>query len=92
MAYSILTTKQFDKHLRRCVKRGLPVDEFKTVVRLLAETGSLPRKYKAHKLKGNYIGCWECHIQPDWLLVWEQNDSCLRLLLVDTGTHADLFG
>lgn len=92
MAYTISTTNQFDKHLKKCLKRGLAVEDFKTVVRLLAETGKLPVKYRPHKLTGDYNGCWECHIKPDWLLVWEIYEDELRLLLIDTGSHADLFG
>lgn len=92
MAYSISTTNQFEKHLKRCMKRGLPIEDFKTVVRLLTETGNLPAKYKPHKLTGDYKGCWECHIKPDWLLVWEIYETELRLLLIDTGSHTDLFG
>ncbi|MGC4129045.1 MAG: type II toxin-antitoxin system YafQ family toxin [Bergeyella sp.] len=57
----------------------------------MQETGTLPAKYKPHKLSGNYAGCWECHIKPDWLLIWKQNDNELILLLMDTGTHSDLF-
>lgn len=68
------------------------MDKFKEVVCLLVESGSLPAKYKPHKLSGKYHGYWECHIQPNWLLVWEQNDNELRLILIDTGTHSDLFG
>lgn len=92
MAYTVASTNQFDKHLKRCVKRGMPMDEFKNVVQLLATDGKLPSMYKPHKLTGNYRGCWECHIKPDWLLVWEQDDVVLRLLLIDTGSHSDLFG
>ena len=44
-----------------------------------------------HKLAGEYAGCWECHMQPDWLLIWRQNDLELELILVDTGSHSDLF-
>ena len=47
---------------------------------------------KPHKLSGDYVGCWECHIKPDWLLVWEQNDTELVLLMTNTGTHSDIFG
>lgn len=65
---------------------------FTNVVDLLTENGSLPPKYRPHKLSGNYSGCWECHIQNDWLLIWEQNDTTLTLLFIDTGTHSDLFG
>jgi len=59
---------------------------------LLAETGTLPATYHPHKLSGDYVGCWECHIKPDWLLVWEQNDTELVLLMTNTGTHSDIFG
>lgn len=75
-----------------CVKRGLDVNLFTTVLNILQATGSLPAKYRPHKLLGRkYKGCWECHIQPDWLLVWQQDENQLRLILVDTGTHSDLF-
>ena len=53
--------------------------------------GSLPAKYHPHKLSGDMDGIWECHIQPDWLMTWEQNDTQLTLLFLRTGTHADLF-
>ena len=67
------------------------MDAFKEVVNLLMADGKLPLRYKPHKLKGLYAGKWECHISPDWLLVWDQNDTELTLLLIDTGTHSDLF-
>ena len=50
---------------------------FRKVAHLLEINGTLPTKYKPHKLKGNYKDCWECHIQPDWLLIWQQNDKKL---------------
>ncbi len=89
--YTIDTTRRFDKALKRCIKRGLDMSKFKEVVNLLASTGSLPPKYHPHKLSGNYEGTWECHIEPDWLLIWQQNDTELILLLIDTGSHSDLF-
>ena len=58
------------------------MDVFKEVIRLLMANGSLPSKYRPHKLKGKYAGKWECHICPDWLLVWDQNDTELTLLLI----------
>ena len=58
---------------------------------ILADTGSLPAEYRPHKLKGNHLGQWECHILSDWLLIWEQNDKQLTLLFLQTGTHSDLF-
>ena len=90
MMYAVETTHRFEKSLRRCIKRGLDIQKFKEVVKILSSTGSLPARYKAHKLSGQYGGLWECHIEPDWLLVWEQNEKELILLLIDTGTHSDL--
>lgn len=60
-------------------------------IQLLSETGKLPPEYKPHKLSGKHTGCWECHIKPDWLLIWQQNDTVLTLLFLNTGTHSDLF-
>jgi len=81
MAYKLLTTHQFEKDLKRCKKRGLPMDKLK-----------VPTQFRPHLLHGNRDGQWECHIQPDWLLIWEQNNTELTLLMMNTGTHADLFG
>jgi len=61
------------------------------VISILAGTGSLPSQYRPHMLNGKYRGQWECHIEPDWLMVWEQNDKELKLLFLYTGTHSDLF-
>ncbi|MDD6553918.1 MAG: type II toxin-antitoxin system YafQ family toxin [Prevotellaceae bacterium] len=55
------------------------------------ETGKLPAKYHPHILKGIYHDIWECHLEPDWLLLWKQDEEELVLLLVDTGSHSDLF-
>ena len=59
---------------------------------ILEENGALPPNYHPHKLSANREGQWECHIEPDWLMVWEQNDAKLTLLFLQTGTHADVFG
>ena len=67
------------------------MSKFKDVVSILMENGSLPLQYQPHKLSGKYKGKWECHIESDWLLVWDQNDTELTLLFIDTGTHSDLF-
>ncbi len=90
--YEVVYTGQFKKSLKRCVRRGLDITEFTTVLDILQEKGSLPSVYLPHKLQGKYKGCWECHINPDWLMVWKQNDQLLELILVDTGSHSDLFG
>lgn len=91
MKYNIIATKEFRKELKLCIRRGYPIEELQHAIELLSEYGSLPEKYKPHKLIGNYIGAWECHIRPDWLLIWQQDDKELYLLLLHTGTHADLF-
>jgi len=91
MNYEIRITNRFKKQIKICKKRGLDIRLVEKAIDLLAENGSLPKEYKPHKLKGDYEGCWECHLKPDWLLVWEQNDVELTLLFLGTGSHADLF-
>ena len=91
MTYTLKTTNQFEKDLKRCIKRGFPINKLKEVVTLLVNNGTLPSVYKPHKLVGNRKDEWECHIQPNWLLIWQQNDDELTLLLMNTGTHSDLF-
>lgn len=89
--YKLNYSNRFRKSLKKCYKRGLDIEALREAIRILETRGHLPEKYKAHKLSGNFAGIWECHIQPDWLLLWEQNDTELTLLMVDTGTHSDLF-
>ena len=89
--YKVKSTNKFDKDVLICKKRGYDMSLLSEVVSILAQTGTLPAKYKPHKLSGKYAGCWECHIRPDWLLVWQQNDKELVLLFTNTGTHSDLF-
>ena len=91
MKYRIIPSKRFEKDLKRCEKRGYNMQLIKDAIMLLAETGTLPASYRPHKLSGQYGGCWECHLKPDWLLIWEQNDTELILLFTGTGTHSDLF-
>ena len=91
MKYEIIASARFKKDLKRCQKRGLDMRLIYEVMSLLGNTGTLPPAYRPHRLKGNYAGQWECHIQPDWLMIWEQNDNQLTLLFLQTGTHSDLF-
>jgi mRNA interferase YafQ len=63
--YKITTTNRFEKEVRICIKRGYDISLLKNVMELLAESGTLPPKFKPHKLSGNYNNCWECHIKPD---------------------------
>lgn len=91
MKYNVKTTKRFDKELIRCRKRGYNMQLIVEAIHLLEATGSLPMKYRPHKLSGKLQGVWECHIEPDWLMTWNQNDTELTLLFLRTGTHSDLF-
>ncbi|MCQ4875409.1 type II toxin-antitoxin system YafQ family toxin [Butyricimonas paravirosa] len=89
--YTITYTHKFKKDLKLCQKRGYDISLFEKVSELLENTGTLPIEYSPHKLKGKYEKLWECHITPDWLLIWSQNDTELILLFTNTGTHSDLF-
>ena len=91
MAYKVKISSQFKKDFRRCIKRGLNMQLITDAMDLLAASGSLPQQYRPHKLSGNFQGIWECHIQSDWLMTWQQNDTELTLLFLQTGTHSDLF-
>lgn len=91
MPYTLTYTGQFKKDLKRCRKRGLNLELLHRAITLLQANGSLPAEYKPHILSGQFSGCWECHIRPNWLLVWRQNDEELTLMLLSTGTHSDIF-
>ena len=92
MKYEIFVSNRFKKDFKRCQKRGLDMKLIMEAMSILEENGFLPPKYRPHKLSANHEGQWECHIEPDWLMVWEQNDTKLTLLFLQTGTHADVFG
>ena len=81
----------FKKDYKRIKKRGYDTRLLEKVVGLLAEGRGLPAEYNDHALSGDYIGCRECHIAPDWLLVYEIIEGELLLYLTRTGTHSDLF-
>ena len=89
--YEIKFSASFRKDYKRSLKRGLREEQLKKVVNLLATEGTLTAQYKPHKLKGKYAGLWECHIQPDWLLIWDQNEEIRLISLIRTGSHSDLF-
>ena len=90
--FKLETTVKFRKEAKLCKKRGLPMEELWTVVKQLLNGENLEPQYREHLLYGKYKGCHECHIRPDWLLIWKENDETLTLLLTNTGTHSDLFG
>ncbi|MEY8402139.1 type II toxin-antitoxin system YafQ family toxin [Oscillospiraceae bacterium 44-34] len=81
----------FKKDLKRIERRGYNLDLLRTTVSFLAEQKTLPEKYKDHRLTGDYTGYRECHITPDWLLVYRIDRDQLILVLTRTGTHSDLF-
>ena len=85
------TSTKFRKDVRRAQKRGLPIDLLNNVIETLLNEESLDVKHNDHALKGDYIGHRECHIQPDWLLIYKINKDKLILIATRTGTHADLF-
>ena len=85
----LVTLGRFDRELKKIKKRGKDTDKLKEVIKLLLEEKPLAVKYRPHKLHGEYIGYWECHIQPDWLLIYKTTKT--ELILFATGTHSDLF-
>ena len=89
--YNIRTSTRFEKDLKRAKKRGYDMALLTAVIRILASGQALPERYKDHSLAGNYSGCRECHITPDWLLIYEICENDLILYLTRTGTHSDLF-
>ena len=90
--YVVKFTTQFKKDFKLAMKRGFKMDLLEDVITLLAMGEVLPDKNKDHVLTGNWIGHRECHILPDWLLVYRLEDDVLVLTLTRTGTHSDLFG
>jgi mRNA interferase YafQ len=89
--YIVETTGQFEKDYKRCKKRGCKLELLHKLFKELAETGTTPTATRPHKLKGNYNGLWECHIESDWLLVWSIDIKAKVISLARTGTHSDLF-
>ena len=89
--YKIVQTSVFKKDLKKIIKRGYNVNLLADVVDTLASGVQLDKKYKDHSLMGNYKNCRECHITPNWLLIYEISDKELILYLTRTGSHSDLF-
>ncbi|MCD8336166.1 MAG: type II toxin-antitoxin system YafQ family toxin [Lachnospiraceae bacterium] len=81
----------FKKDYKRIKRRGYDVRLLENVIGMLAMGQELPEQYRDHSLIGDYSGCRECHIAPDWLLVYEVNETELVLYLTRTGTHSDIF-
>jgi mRNA interferase YafQ len=86
---SFSRTTQFKKDVKRAEKRGKDLTELKVVLDLLIEGKPLPPEYKDHPLRGNFGGSRDCHIQPDWILIYTLIETHIRF--ERTGTHSDLF-
>lgn len=89
--YTIEIDNKFKKEYKLAIKRGLKIELLNDIILLLEKEGKIPDIFRPHKLKGEYLGLWECHIQSDWLLIWNQNETIRLITLVRTGTHSDLF-
>lgn len=89
--YNIVASTKFKKDLKLAIRRGYNISLLTEVVDKLSKGEPLPEKNKDHLLSGNYSGCRECHITPDWLLIYEISNKELILYLTRTGTHSDLF-
>ena len=89
--YNGRPTSKFQKDLKRAKRRGYDIDLLRDIIKKLAAGEPLPAKNRDHDLSGDYVGCRECHITPDWLLIYEVDGDDLILYLTRTGTQSDLF-
>lgn len=89
--YGLEYSGQFKKDLKLMNKRGVNLNDLRKVLDYLIIEGQVPISFKPHILSGKYKGVWECHINPDWLLVYDINNSIKLVRLVRTGSHSDLF-
>ena len=90
--YKVQYSTRFKKSLKRCLKQGKDIEKLKIVIDKLANDEVLEIKYKNHKLVNSkfYKDCYECHIEPDWLLVYQYIDDELILLLINIGSHSEV--
>ena len=91
MTYAVKWTSTFKRSYKIAKRRGLPIEELKIIIEKLRTNTPLPAQNHDHPLSGKYAGLRECHIKPDWLLLYLKEADILTLTLVDTGSHADLF-
>jgi mRNA interferase YafQ len=90
--YELEFTNQFKKDYKRAKKRGLDITRFTKAAGLLQQKGSLDAaSYKTHPLKGAYMGFFDSHLQPDWILIWHKREAEKSIVLVRMGSHSDLF-
>ena len=89
MKFSLKSTKAFEKDMKRISKSGKDLQKLQKIVAAIANAEGLAAKHRPHKLSGNWAGAWECHVEPDWLLIWYQTED--TIILERTGSHANLF-
>ena len=88
---NIVWKSQFKKDFKKISKHQKNLEKLSYIVKEIQQGKALSAKYKNHKLKGDYIDCWECHIEPDWLLIYKIDYTQNELILIRTGSHSDLF-
>ena len=81
--------RQFKKEVKIAIRRGKDIQQLESIMKLLIEKKLLPPKNRNHRLQGEFKNYWECHIEPDWLLIYKKTSS--EIIFVRTGTHSDLF-
>ena len=89
--YSLSCTGAFLKDVKRLKNRSINFQILKKTIESLEKDGKVNASFKPHKLGGHYSDCWECHLKPDWLLIWIKDPTLKEIQLIRTGTHADLF-
>lgn len=92
MKYQITWTSHFKKDYKLAIKRNMDINLLDEIIKKLANGETLPRQYNDHPLGGNWKGYRECHILPDWLLIYRYDEDVLVLTLSRAGSHSDLFG
>ena len=90
MRLQLRTTSAFERDVRRVRRQGKDLDKLEAVVNLLQDQKELPARCRPHPLRGKWAGHWDCHVAPDWVLLYAATDR--TLILVRTGSHAELFG
>ena len=86
----LIRKSSFRHDLRRVARRGKDIRKIQEITDRLVSNEPLDARYSRHRLVGNWYPCWECHIEPDWLLVWDEDETTITLM--HTGTHTDIFG
>lgn len=91
--YTVLYSNKFKKSLKKVIKQGKRIDKLDKIIEKLANKETLEPRYKDHALYDNklYKGCRDCHIEPDWILIYKYLENEIVLLLVTTGSHSELF-